>query len=231
MSPLTIADGHHRYETALRFQAEQRARGADPDVAGRGSDFVLMLLLEPDAGPLLVLPTHRVVRGLGDAGPRLWTGLRELFDIEEDVSRERLLDEFGPGGAGTPGGAGRFGLWTRAGGSILHVRRTAIEPHLPAGGPAVRRLDVTLLGAALEACAGLDAETVAGGDRLTYTKDAEEAIAMVDAPTGGADAAFLLDGTPAGEIIAVAAQGDVMPQKSTYIYPKALTGLVINPLE
>jgi uncharacterized protein (DUF1015 family) len=90
---------------------------------------------------------------------------------------------------------------------------------------------VSVLGAALATCAGLDAEAVAGGERLTYTKDAAEALDLVDAREGGADVAFLLDATPPGEIIAVAAEGDVMPQKSTYIYPKAITGLVLNPLE
>ena len=72
--------------------------------------------------------------------------------------------------------------------------------------------------------------------RLAFTMSAVEAVGWVDtaaAPTGAhhASVALLLDPTPAKEIVAVAAEGDVMPQKSTYIYPKALTGLVINPLE
>ena len=137
------------------------------------------------------------------------------------MSREKVLASFGPTAAGSPGGGGRFGLWTRSGGSILQVRRDAIGPLLHDGGTALRRLDVSILGAALEACAGVDADAVAAGEpTLTYTKDAAEAIAMVDAATDGADAAFLLDATPAGEIIAVAAEGDVMPQKSTYIYQR-----------
>ena len=232
--PLTIADGHHRYATALRYQAEQRVGAAEPDALERGSDFVLMLLLEPVAGPLLVLPTHRVVRGLGDRGmAELSRGLGRLLDIRGDVTREELVATFGPTAASRPArsGEGRFGLWTRAGGSILHVRREAIAPFLPPGGPALRRLDVSVLEATLAASAGLDADAVAAGDRLLYTKDAAEAVALVDATEGGADAAFLLDATPPGEIIAVAAEGDVMPQKSTYIYPKAITGLVLNLLE
>ncbi|MBI3746497.1 MAG: DUF1015 domain-containing protein [Chloroflexi bacterium] len=230
--PLTIADGHHRYETALRFQAERRAGPADPEADLAGSDFVLMLLLEPVAGPILVLPTHRVLRALGDDGvDRLRRELAGFFDIRADVARGELVATFGPKPRATPGGEGRFGLWTRAGGAVLRARRAAIEGWLPPGGPAVRRLDVSVLGAALEACAGLDAAAVAAGERLTYTKDAAAAIAMVDAGIDGADAAFLLDATPAREIIAVAAEGDVMPQKSTYIHPKAITGLVLNLLE
>jgi len=230
--PLTIADGHHRYETALRFQAERRAGAADPEAPLAGSDFVLMLLLEPVAGPIFVLPTHRVLRGFGDDGmDRLRRELDGFFEIRDGVDRGELIATFGPNAVATPGGQGRFGFWTRAGGAVLHARRAEIEPWLPADGPAVRRLDVSLLGAALHACAGLDAATVAAGERLAYEKDAAAAMTIVDTRTDGADAAFLLDATPASEIIAVAAEGDVMPQKSTYIYPKAITGLVLNLLE
>jgi hypothetical protein len=183
------------------------------------------------AGPLNVLPTHRVVLGLEPEGiAALEAGLARYFDVEPDVPVEGLLGAFGPLG-GAAGGAGRFGLWTRNGGAILRARRDALTAHLPPGGAALRRLDVSLLGAALEALAGIDAAATAEGGRITYTMDAAEAIALVHDRTDGADAAFLLEPTPAAEIVAVAADGDVMPQKSTYIYPKALTGLVINPLE
>ncbi len=123
----------------------------------------------------------------------------------------------------------RFGLWTRDGGALLTARRSAFEPYLPAGGEALRSLDVTLLGVALEQLAGLDAEAVAGG-AVDYTKSAADAIAAVDADDG-IDAAFLLQPTPVASVEAVAREGDVMPQKSTYFFPKALTGLVINPHE
>jgi len=226
---LTIADGHHRYETALRYARERRA--GMPDAVELDTDDVLMLLLEPLAGPLDVLPTHRVVLRLGPDGvAALEAGLADLFDVEPGAPVEGLLGAFGPLG-GTIGGAGRFGLWTRTGGAILRARRGALGPHLRPGGAALRRLDVSLLGAALDTLAGLDAPTVAEGGRIGYTMDAAEAIALVQHRTDGADAAFLLEPTPAAEIVAVAADGDVMPQKSTYIYPKALTGLVINPLE
>jgi uncharacterized protein (DUF1015 family) len=78
--------------------------------------------------------------------------------------------------------------------------------------------------------AGVDADALAAG-RVAYTKSVDEAIAAVDAGLDGADAAFLLEPTPVASVMAVAAAGDVMPQKSTYFYPKALTGLVINPHE
>jgi uncharacterized protein (DUF1015 family) len=111
------------------------------------------------------------------------------------------------------------------------ARRDALEPCLPPWGDAVRGLDVTLLEAALERLAGIDAAALAGGERIAYTKSAADAIDRVKRADAGADAAFLLEPTPVASIAAVAAAGDVMPQKSTYFYPKALTGLVINPHE
>ena len=114
-------------------------------------------------------------------------------------------------------------------GHCCGARRHAFTPFLPAGGEALRALDVTLLGVALERLAGLDAAAVAGG-AISFDKSAASAVAAVER-NDGIDAAWLLQGTPVASIEAVARDGDVMPQKSTYFYPKALTGLVINPLE
>ena len=232
-SAITLADGHHRYETALRYADERRtgpALEAEPAWAE-----ILMLILEPVEGALTVLPTHRVLLGLTpEAIAGVGRRLDELFDVDAEVGRDELLTVFG-GSSEAKGGDGRFGLWTRDGGAILRARRTSFGPFLPAGGNAVRRLDVTLASVAIERLAGIDPSAVAEG-RMAYTMSAAEAMTWVDdgrAPTGSlpASIALLLDPTPASEIVAVAADGDVMPQKSTYIYPKAITGLVINPLE
>ncbi|HEY7969458.1 MAG TPA: DUF1015 domain-containing protein, partial [Candidatus Limnocylindrales bacterium] len=225
---VTIADGHHRYETALRYRDERRmSRSCEEDPA---FDYLLMLFLETTAEPLTVLPTHRIVRGLGDAGvSALWDGLDALFDVRP-ADRTELCDAFG-GTEGRRGGDGRFGLWTRTGGAILTARRPAFARILPDGGPALRGLDVVLLGAALEQLAGIDREAVASAGRLGFTKSVEEALEAVDLAADGADAAFLLEPTPVESITSVAQEGGVMPQKSTYFYPKALTGLVLNPHE
>jgi uncharacterized protein (DUF1015 family) len=227
--PITIADGHHRYETALRYRDERRmSRSCEEDPA---FDYLLMLLLETSHEALTVLPTHRLVRGLGDAGVEsLWSGLGALFEVERVERSDGLGARFEAAGPAA-GGNGRFGLWTRQGGAILTARREAFEPLLPVGGEALRRLDVTLLQVALERLVGIDSAATAGGERVAYTKSAAEALAWVDRGQDGADAAFLLEPTPVAEIAAVAAAGDVMPQKSTYFYPKPVTGLVINPHE
>lgn len=224
--PVFIADGHHRYETAVRYRDERRTASAEQDPA---FDFVLMLFLSA-SDQLTVLPTHRVVRNLGDDGTaRLVARLPELFEVTR-VDGPNLVAAFEAAGE-LSGGAGRFGLVTRDGAWRLEARRDAFTV-LPAnGGEAVRALDVSLLAATLEMLAGIDAAAVAGGQRITYTKSAAEAAALVTAAGDDADAAFLLEPTPVASILAVARAGDVMPQKSTYFYPKALTGLVLNPHE
>jgi uncharacterized protein (DUF1015 family) len=226
--PITIADGHHRYETALRYRDERRmTRSCEEDPA---FDFLLALLLESTGEALTVLPTHRVVRGLGDDGTAAFLDrAADLFEVRRDVTAVELAETFEAAGLAA-GGAGRFGLWTRSGGALLQARRRSFEPLLTSGGEAVRRLDVTLLGVALDRLTGIDPAAVAAG-RIAYTKSAAAAIGWVDSGRDGADAAFLLEPTPVADIAAVARQGDVMPQKSTYFYPKALTGLVINPHE
>jgi uncharacterized protein (DUF1015 family) len=223
--PVVIADGHHRYETALRYRDERRmTRSREEDPA---FEYVLMLFLDSRHQALTVLPTHRVVLGLEDGGQDLATAATELFAVQPSTVGA-LTARFAEA-ATLPGGLGRFGLLTRTGGWHLEARRTAFEAILPGGGDAVRALDVTLLAAALERLLDLDAAAVASGERLVYTKSAEEAVAMVT--RGDGDAAFLLEPTPVPAILAVARDGDVMPQKSTYFHPKALTGLLFNPHE
>jgi len=224
---ITIADGHHRYETALRYRDERRmSRSCEEDPA---FDYILMLFLEA-TGSLTVLPTHRVLGGLGEEGiAALRQGLGDLFDEEPVEDPTQLIANFGAAGGAT-GGRGRFGLWTRSGGAILTARRAPFEPLLPAGGGALRHLDVTLLQVVLDHLAGIDLAAVTAG-RVAYTKSAEEAIAWVNGAADGADIAFLLEPTPVASIVEVAREGDVMPQKSTYFYPKPLTGLVLNPHE
>ncbi len=223
--PVFIADGHHRYETAVRYRDERRQGSSEQDPA---FDFLLMLFLNA-ADELTVLPTHRVIRELGSVGTAsLVARLPELFTMTP-AGTEALVGTFGAAG-GLAGGAGRFGFVTRDGAWELLARREAF-PDPGDRGDAVRALDVSLLARALDRLAGIDPVAVAGGDRIRYTQSAAEAAALVAGGVEGADAAFLLEPTPVAAILAVAREGDVMPQKSTYFHPKALTGLVLNAHE
>jgi uncharacterized protein (DUF1015 family) len=210
--PLVIADGHHRYETALRFRDE---------VGGPGSDQILVLLHDADSGGLSVLPTHRLLLGTPET-ESLIAALAELFELEAVAEAGRLAQ------AVEARSSGWMGVWTRHGGFLLRPRRAAMELLLPAASNALRELDVTVLGTALERTLGLATAQLDEQGRLRYIKDAAAALAQVD--EGRADACFLLNATPVQSVLEVASAGELMPPKSTYFVPKAATGLVFNLL-
>lgn len=226
-APVTIADGHHRYEMALRYRDERRmTRSCEEDPA---FDYLLMLVFATDE-PITVLPTHRVVRNLDDpSGDGIRERLRQFFDVTLVADRDQLVSTF-ERAALAPGGRGHFGAWWRGGGATLAARPEAFAPFFGPGHEALRSLDVARLGLALERALGIDAQQVSAG-RIGYTKSAAEAVDWVEGREDGADLAILLEPTPVASVAAVARDGDVMPQKSTYFYPKALSGLLVNPLE
>ena len=238
-APLTIADGHHRYETALRYH-DERHRDRSPCVEAAPFDYIFALFLAVDE-PLTILPTHRVVSG-GPRGADLLAVAGRLFDVEPVASAGALRaafavdgrDAFAVADRAASGAAvfraPRFGCWTEGRGAILRARRDAfaalVAPH---ESETLRWLDVSILAIALDQLLGLDPAATAAGGRLAYTKDAGEAIELVE--RGEGDAAFLLDPTPVDAVVKVATAGEVMPQKSTYFYPKPVTGLLFNPHE
>ena len=226
-----IADGHHRYETALRYRDELAAE------SGRRSgeepfDYVLAYLVNMTEPGLVVLPTHRILRELPIEPADLVSRLREYFRVEE-VARSGeargLVDRMRP----APGER-RIGVVLRAEPSFfVLVARDGDNDARLSGSTALRRLDVTLLhGLVLEGARSilrLDAHREAEAGRWAYTKDEDEAVARVE--SGEMAAAFLLNATRVDEVRAVSEAGEVMPEKSTYFYPKIATGLVFNPLE
>jgi uncharacterized protein (DUF1015 family) len=213
--PVTIADGHHRYETALRYCAEM---GGD-DASG----YLLALLYEAHSGGLALRPWHRLLRGVDESAV---SALDQWFEPTNKSTPEELLRDLDKSPADKPG---VFGLWTASGGSLLEARPGAASA-LPsaAASEAEGRLDVSVLSATLSRMFGTPTETLAADGRLTYATDAGEAIGDVQAHR--ADAAFLLRPTPIEDVLAVAEAGDYMPAKSTLFYPQAATGLVFNPL-
>jgi uncharacterized protein (DUF1015 family) len=229
--PLTIADGHHRYETALRYREERgQNRACESDPAW---DYVMALVYGLDEAPA-VLPTHRVILD-GATGDALLSAADRLFTVRRVSSATELLDAMRADGGdrsalAIDSGTGRFGLWSGGSGAVLRARREAFEPLVDQQiSETARWLDVSLLAIALRELLGIDATALAAGGRLTYTQDSAEAIARVD--RGEGVSCFLLDSTPVAAVTQVAAAGDVMPQKSTYFHPKAPTGICFAPLE
>ncbi len=207
--PATIADGHHRYETALRYRDE---------VGGGSSDYVLALMYEAHSGGLALLPWHRVLAG-ADGGDLL-SAAGDWFSVHPVGQSAELTNQLAPGS---------MGLWTRKGGALLRVDRNRVADLLPKGrSETLRWLDVSVLSATLSRMIGTQTEELAADGRLTYSPDAAHAIASVDSEQ--ADAAFLVPPTPIEDVLAVAAAGEHMPAKSTFFHPKAATGLVFNTL-
>jgi uncharacterized protein (DUF1015 family) len=210
--PLTIADGHHRYETALRYR--------DSPGAPAGADHVLALLFSAASGGLELEPWHRVITNAPDQARVLKTAA-ELFDATPTASGDELVEAI----QGSKQ-AGILGVWTRSGGSVLRVKPNGVGPS--GVSDEVRRLDVSVLSGTLQPMIGASEAELTAQGRLTYTHDAREAVHRVE--QSEADVCFLLRPTPVGQVLAVAAAGDFMPPKSTYFHPKAATGLVFDPL-
>jgi uncharacterized protein (DUF1015 family) len=216
---LLIADGHHRYETARTYMQE---------VGGEGSHcFTLMALTALDDPGLTVFPTHRLLGGLADdpgLRERLREGLRELFEAEEVSDSE--LDPSGEEGLGV------FGYIDSHHRQPLRLRLkdTAELDRLLGDRPdAYRRLDVAILESlVLTGILGLDEDDIAAKRGIGYAKSIPEVMAALDG--GGYDAAFVLRPTPIEQVREVAAAGETMPPKSTYFFPKILSGIVFNPL-
>lgn len=219
-APVTIADGHHRYETALRYR---------DTVGPPTATHVLALMFEAHTGGLALLPWHRLLAGVG--GAELLAAAADWFAITPVADARQLVADLGGIGVGFTAADSpqEFGLWTRAGGALLTVDRARVERVLPpSASETLRWLDVSVLSSTLSQMTGSTSEALAADGRLSYLSSAIDAVAEVEA--GRTDAAFLLRSTPIEEVLAVAEAGEHMPAKSTFFHPKAATGIVFNPL-
>jgi uncharacterized protein (DUF1015 family) len=223
-----IADGHHRYETMLALREELRKETNSP----RSSiEFGTIFLANMDDPGLLVFPTHRVVHNLqGFNRSALLDKARAFFSVEEGLLADAaaVRAELEARGRTAP----TFALVADSKIAYLSLRRDAPLDRVPSlSGPAVlRTLDVSLLHAIiLEEILGIDRSAQEKQTNLRYLKDTRAALTEASAP--GVQAVFLMNPTKVREVQAVADAGEVMPQKSTFFYPKLASGLVINPLD
>jgi uncharacterized protein (DUF1015 family) len=229
-SSLLIADGHHRYETALRYGQETEARAATNPRPEHG--HFMVFFANGDDPDLVVFPTHRHVHSLPRFGiEEAEKGAAALFDVAAlppGASPEVYIDALAK--AGKPAlvmcaGDGRASLLV-----LKPDVDLAKHPILGAKVPALRTTDVALLHMGiLEPVLGITPEAQAAKTNIWYPQDA--AAALRDLRGGKGQALFLMNGTPVAQVRAVAEAGEVMPQKSTFFYPKVLTGLCIHTLE
>jgi len=225
---LLIADGHHRYETALAYRNERRAAmgNSDPNAP---HEFVMMTLIPMESRGLVILPTHRIVHGLLNFDrERMLEAAAEFFDIDridlrtESRSATTLLGQAGENGTA-------FVAVTRQGPYLMRAKQDAIQ-HALRDIPALQReLDVVQLHRVLlERVLGISEEAIRNQENVRYERDAFEAISWV---RQGANVAFLMNPAKIEQVRDIAFGGEVLPQKSTDFYPKLLSGLAIYALE
>ena len=232
---LYIADGHHRYETALQYRdevREQRHELLDTDAA----NFVLMALIDLDDPGLLVLPTHRLLFNLNPqtlqhlSSEKLaqYFTVQSLGDIE---SSDALLTQLAhAGNVGTDLSRPSLVLCIAGQNWLLSMNEQGRQRMQESGHSAAwNNLDVAVAHTLIiEDMLGLNAQDMTAGTNIRYIRDAAQALQAVQ--TGEAQAAIVLNATRVRQICDVAEADDRMPQKSTYFYPKLITGLVMNPL-
>jgi uncharacterized protein (DUF1015 family) len=219
-SELLIADGHHRYETARVYADE---------IGGEGPHrYTLMCLVSLDDPGLSVFGYHRLLAGLtGDSARQeaLANAIREHFDLEEVT--EDALDPAGEDGVGV---FGYIDSHFRKGYRLRLKDPAAVDSRLPDRSEPYRRLDAVILEELiLKAGLGMSAEDVEAKRGIGYAKSAGAALGQL-ADDGAYQAAFLLRPTPVDQVRAVAAEGETMPPKSTFFFPKVPSGIVFNPL-
>ncbi len=230
---LYIADGHHRYETALNYRdeiREQRRFIHENDAV----NFVLMALIDVDDPGLLVMPTHRLLIGLNPEALHALSSqqLAEYFKVQElgtRVTSEAILEQLAQAGKEETS----IVISTPEQNWLLRLneqgkRRMEQSSH----STAWNELDVAVVHTLLlEDLLSISQEDVTAGKYIRYTRDAQEALQAVK--TGEAtrvQGALILNATRVRQVCDVAQADDRMPQKSTYFYPKLITGLVMNPV-
>lgn len=222
-----IADGHHRYETALAYRDEMRARYGSPGNAAY--EHVLMFLCNMDDQGIVILPTHRGVHSLaGFSEDAFDAKVRAVLPTE---TRTGSPDDAMKAVA-EAGRRGKAIAWS-AGGNRFHLvtfpdLEAFCAKHLAHFPPPLRSLDVVLLhGFLFESLLGIAPEAVTAGSFVKYYKEPSKAAA--DLASGTIQAAFFLNPVTMQEFRDVSLSGHVLPQKTTFFYPKILTGLVIMP--
>jgi len=226
---LVIADGHHRYETALNYRNECRkaTKSSDPEAP---YEFVMMTLVNLNDPGLLVLPTHRVVHSLDAfSADAFQNSSREFFEVEpvdsgmDSTKATALLRDRGRTGTALLAVTSNHAF-------LLHSPKAAGAKFMAGLSARQQSLDVVQLHKCLlEGVLKLSEESIRNQQNLSYLRDASEAMGLVRREA--ADIAFLMNPCPVQKVRDIAFAGEVMPQKSTDFYPKLLSGLTAYALD
>ena len=220
-----IADGHHRFEVAGTFRDEMKKKLGDKFTGEESFNYVLTYFTNTDPRGLSILPIHRFLKLDSELDLESFkTQLKEYFDVEEVKEKNRFFFLMEKGGRTEH----LLGMYKDKKFWFLRLKNIKILDKLISDKPKeYRSLDVSILNAIVfKQILGLDA---VGKDKLTYSNNAEELIREADSDR--LNVVFFLNPVKIQQIIAVALTGERMPPKSTYFYPKVLSGLVINKFE
>ncbi len=223
---LVIADGHHRYETALNYRDEMRARFPDAP-ANAAFNYVMATFVSMSNPGLVILPTHRLIHDYGQmSGSQLLEAIVPYFEVKSVADRAAMETAMAQAEAEHP----RFGFYDGSYYVLTLKSPQAMDDLAPDRAPAWRALDVAVLHTIiLEHVMGLTKESIARKENIDYLRDPTAGYEAVQ--QGKADFLFLLNGTRMEQVRACTAAGEKMPQKSTDFYPKIISGLVALPLD
>jgi uncharacterized protein (DUF1015 family) len=224
---LYIADGHHRYETAVNFMRECQQKGWST-AAPESFDVRMMTLFNINEPGMTIRPIHRLIHALPNYDAEAFLKrAEEQFNVERHVSLSEMEEAVKKGKENHS-----FGFYSSGIYASLTLKDEGIMDKLITGNwsPDWKRLDVSILHTLiLERLLGIDAKALEEQRNITYAHDPKEAVKAVD--NGAEQIFFLLNPTSPSEVRKVADHGEKMPQKSTDFYPKLLTGLVISKME
>ena len=226
---LIIADGHHRYETALNYRNERRAAAGSSD-PNAPYERVMMTFVNMDAPGLVILPTHRVVFGLPNFDESSFLCAAQTYfeavPLESSAPLESSLAQLREVGRSSPSVL----AVTKNSSSILQAKPGATDSLLRQYTAAQSQLDVVQLHKVLlENVLSLSEESIRNQENLNYIREAQEAVTRVR--NGEAQLAFIMNPCRMEQVRDIAFAGGVLPQKSTDFYPKLLSGLTIYALE
>lgn len=213
---LFIADGHHRYRVAQELRRQKLSRMTEKPTGDEPFNYVMTYFTNMDSRDLQILPMHRIVKSF----PSDLSVLEEYFRVDRLPNKDELLIPLARAGKNEHA----FGLYTKGGVRLLRLRnKLLVAKHIREGSKEYKHLDATILKHFVFDRMGIKSEDI------IYTKNFDEVIEKVD--QGQAAAGFIMNPVSIAQLQAIALNGEKMPPKTTYFYPKVLSGLTVYTMD
>ena len=222
---LFIADGHHRYETALNFKKYYREKFNIPEGQEHPVDYVMMYLVNSDDEGLMILPTHRLIHSLGELKNNFMDKIKGFFELKKvEISPDSSINEIFSAIQNT---TAPFLVMTTEETFEVIPKSGTVEKLLEDLPPELRSLNVNLLHRGILAkLMGISMEDQAKQKNITYIKELKKGLDLLK--SGKGDFLFLMKPLTMDDVERVTEIGERMPQKSTFFYPKIPSGIVLH---